>query len=39
MLLPLAFVFIALFVLLAIFLIFRKSTGKREMRDKNKNEV
>jgi len=39
MLLPFAFVFIGLFIVIAIFLLIRKqTTGKREMRDKNQNK-
>jgi preprotein translocase subunit YajC len=39
MLLPFAFVFIGLFLVVAVFLIIRKQvTGKREMRNKDQNK-
>jgi hypothetical protein len=33
MLLPIAFIAIAIFVILALFLIFRKASGKKEIRE------
>jgi hypothetical protein len=37
MLLPFAFVIIAIFIIVAIVLIIRKSMGKKEVRDKKNN--